>query len=120
MGLQEKAFSKAFEKVAKGQEVTLTQHLFRYKLKSPVAWGAVAGVGLMSAGWSMRDGKNRNALGHISSQEGTLSNMVSSQVSPVVQQFQAGKKQLDSTLADKVSRGSLVDGDLVFALHNLR
>lgn len=118
-------FSKIYKKLTKEVTDDNKASLFAGKVnkrmfKKSTAYGIAGGVAAASSIWSYSSASSRNNLGTIIPQSGTLSNMVSGTLSPGISSVQKGKKNYSDSPINKIGRKNMVEGDIVFALHNMR
>lgn len=105
------------KKVPKGKEQAMYQHILPYQLKGKYAWGAVAAVGAGSVLDSGLESRHIAQMGgRVTAGEG-LSGMTNSvKLSDGIQRMQKGEEVGFSNSL----RNAGADGDIVFALHNMR
>lgn len=105
--------------VAEDKQTALYQKVWNKKLNPKIGYG-VAAVGTVGAlTYKASESKNRHELGYMSAQDGLLSNMVGgATLSPLVEQVQSG--EYDTSRVDNTWNSRGADGDIVFALHNMR
>lgn len=105
--------------VAEDKQTALYQKMWNKKLNPKIGYG-VAAVGTVGAlTYKASESKNRHELGYMSAQDGLLSNMVGgATLSPLVEQVQSG--EYDTSRVDNTWNSRGADGDIVFALHNMR
>jgi hypothetical protein len=107
----------AKEDVAK-DGIGLYQHLAPYKLKGGVAGTIAAGAIAVNAGSAALQSHNVAQMGAIEAGEG-LSGMTSTVAkSPLLDKLQKGEYAEDRVMGSIDNAGA--DGDIVFALHNMR
>lgn len=105
--------------VAPDKQNALYQKLWNKKLNPKIGYGLAGAAAIGGIGWSASKAKNRHNLGYMSAQDGPLSNMIGgATLSPLVQQTQSGEYDANKTNNNITSMGA--DGDIVFALHNMR
>lgn len=97
---------------------SLLYQVFPKRIKQKYAIGAVVGVGAISAAKGVYNIQNRNDIGRV--EEGGLSHMTSQVVSPLTEQLQNGEYDPENIMYGSRLRNSGAEGDLVFALHNMR
>lgn len=92
--------------------------VFPKRIKQGYTIGAVAGIGAFTAAKGVYNAHNRNDIGTVS--HGGLSHMTSEVVSPLTKQLQNGKYDPENIMYGSRIRNSGAEGDIVFALHNMR
>lgn len=118
-GIGKKAKSSLLVDVAPDKQTAVYQKLWNKKINPKVGYTAAGVLTLGSIGWSASKAENRHDLGYMSAQDGPLSNMIGgATLSPLVEQVQAGQYDTSRVNNNTTSRGA--DGDIVFALHNMR
>lgn len=118
------AGSKLFDKVDKEDiakdGVGIYQHLAPYKLKGGVAATIAGGAIVMNVGESAIDSRNVASMGgHIEAGNG-LSGMTSTVAkSPLINKANNGEYNAEERMGGSLANAG-ADGDIVFALHNMR
>ena len=97
---------------------SLLYQVFPKRIKQKYAVCAVLGVSAIGAGKSIYNTQNRLDIGEVTG--GGLSHMTSEAVSPLTRELQDGNYDTSNMMFGKNLRGSGAEGDLVFALHNMR
>lgn len=97
---------------------SLLYKVFPKRIKQKIAVPIVLGVGAIGAGTGIYNMQNRNDIGEMSG--GSLSHMTSNVVSPRTEELQKGKYEDSNIMYGSKLRNSGAEGDLVFALHNMR
>lgn len=104
-----------FSKVS-GEKTAMYQHILPYKLNPKVAGGIAAAALVGTAGEAAIDSRHMAQMGN-RIQAGSLSGMTSSvQLSKGIQDLQDGK----DVVFNNSMRNDGAEGDIVFALHNMR
>lgn len=114
-----KGIGPIFTDVAPDKQNALYQKMWSKKLNPKIGYGVVA-IGTAGAlTWKATEAGNRHDLGYMSAQQGGLSNMIGgATLSPLVEQIQNG--EYDASRVDNHFSSRGADGDIVFALHNMR
>lgn len=113
--------SKMFKPIT-GKPESLIQHIIPYKLKTGAAFGIVGAMALYGVGGEAEGTRNRNKMGTISS--GEMANTIGISRSPnlgatVDRMAHANPKS--KFVQDTLGANTYgAEGDIVFALHNLR
>lgn len=97
---------------------SLLYQVFPKRIKQKYTVGAVLGVSAIGAGKSIYDMQNRNDIGRVSA--GGLSHMTSEVVSPLTKEIQKNNYNPENIMYGSNLRNSGAEGDIVFALHNMR
>lgn len=107
----------AINKVPKGAEKSLYQHVLPYELSKKAGFTGVALVGGYGLAKSGVDARHSSQMGVMSHGSARLSGMTDTvKLSKKIQDAQKGKP----VALSNSSRNDGVEGDLVFALHNMR
>lgn len=114
-----KGIGKGVVDVAPDKQTAVYQKLWNKKLNPKIGYG-VAGAGTVIGLASTLDkNHNRHGLGAMTPQDGPLSNMVGgATLSPLIEDLQNG--EYDASRVDNSFSSRGADGDIVFALHNMR
>lgn len=118
-----KAGSHLFEPVAKGDEQMLLQHALPFRMKKSGAFGIAGVIGAGAIGLEGLKTKNRSDLGELSS--GEMANTVGISRTPnlnaTIDQVESNDEARKDFYHHGLGAGTYgAEGDLVFALHNLR
>lgn len=116
------AGKKIFEEVPEAERAKdgmgLYQKVLPYKVKGKVAAAGLGAYGLYEVGTSGVASRNSAMLGAVDAGEG-LSGMTSTvEKSPLLKKLQKGEYADDRVMGSIDNAGA--DGDIVFALHNMR
>lgn len=104
-------------KVPKGSERSLYQHVLPYELSKKAGFGGIAIVGGIGFIDTRLDSRNAAGMGKMSYGGARMSGMTDTvKLSNKVQEVQKGKP----VALGNSSRNDGVEGDLIFALHNMR
>lgn len=93
--------------------------MWNKKLNPKIGYGVAGGATVIGLASTVDKNRNREGMGAMTFQDGGLSNMAGgATLSPLVDQVQNGEYDTGRVDNSFSSRGA--DGDIVFALHNMR
>ena len=116
--------SKAFRPLAEGEKAgSMIQKVLPYKMKTGAAIGIAGAIGLYNIGDEGAKTSTKTRLGEISS--GEMANTIGISRSPnlngKIDQVEADEKAMSKFAREDLRAGTYgAEGDIVFALHNLR